>query len=659
MSKLVTAADVDAAAAAGRPFLATPADAIITPQAKDRARELGLTVGPLKQSSGLSAGVTTEAATGGNGSSDGTARPAQPRPQRVAEKALTGAGLFAAAIERQGIKTVFGLCGHLDVIFGALVERGIRLIDQRHEAAVIHAADGYSRTTNGLAVAVVTAGPGLANAIGGLVSAWEACTPLLIITGRNPLSTLHIGQSQDSDHPRAVREMTKWAETVVDPSRLGEYVDDACRIALSGRPGPVLLDIPADIQYPEVSERVAEEALGPLRRLPLNYPDPEAIDRAAGLLAEAEHPVVLAGGGAYRAGAGEPLRRLANEFNLPVFGKGTGRGLVDEDMVVGFPWPLAQHTIKDADVVMVVGARFNSAIGFAAPPRFREDTRFIQIDIDGADVGRNRPIEVAIVADAAVATEAIADALAQKGFRGWGRPVWVNDGLRQVIDRVDELGHDEGGPVHPLRMARELATRLPEDAIIVGDGANCLNWYKAELKVHRPGSWLDHEPFGAMGIGVPMALGAVAAEQDAARQSGRAERPVFLVTGDGAFGFFPTELATSARHRLPFFTMIANDGGWGANRNSQRRSLGRNVGVDLDQNRYELLAEALGAHGELAETPAEVGPAIDRALAAVAGGRSAVVNVIVDPESGTARGDDPLLQMVSFNRDWPRTAAGS
>ena len=158
-----------------------------------------------------------------------------------------------------------------------------------------------------------------------------------------------------------------------------------------------------------------------------------------------------------------------------------------------------------------------------------------------------------------------------------------------------------------------------------------------------------------MGVGTPLAIGAVAAEQDAAKAGLRDQRPVFLATGDGAFGFYAIELATASRHGLPFFAMVANDGGWGANRNSQRRSIGRNVGVELDQNRYDLLAESLNCHGELAESPPEVGPAMDRALKAVASGKPALVNVLVDPESGSERGSDKRLQYVTFNPAWPRT----
>ncbi len=320
----------------------------------------------------------------------------------------------------------------------------------------------------------------------------------------------------------------------------------------------------------------------------------------------------------------------------------------------GFPWPVAEPVASQADVVLVLGTRFNRGIGYGAPPVFDENVRFIQADIDGSKIGRNRPIAVPIVGDAALAAEALANALAKRGFN-YGGAKWINEALEDRLARVDEFGHEETGQLHPLRMARELQSRMPDNAIVIGDGANCVNWYKAIMKIGDGGAYFDHEPLGCMGVGTPLAIGAVAAEQDAAKAGLRDQRPVFLATGDGAFGFYAIELATASRHGLPFFAMVANDGGWGANRNSQRRSIGRNVGVELDQNRYDLLAESLNCHGELAESPPEVGPAMDRALKAVASGKPALVNILVDPESGSERGSDKRLQYVTFNPAWPRT----
>lgn len=559
---------------------------------------------------------------------------------------MIGAELMAQAIERQGVKTVFGLPGHLEPFFGALLDRHMRLIHMRHEAAVVTAADGYARMRRNIGVACVTAGPGLANALGGLATAFHACTPVLLFSGRNPFSVMDSGAIQEMDHPRAARSMTKWARTVHDPSRLAEYIDMACRIALSGRPGPVLLDVPRDVAVGQVDEEIATRSLGPLVRADKPVANSEAIHKAVDMLMEAEHPLIIAGSGAYWGHAGPGLQRLANEFRLPVMAKTSGRGLVPENLETGFSWALGHPATHQADVVMVVGSRMGSSIGFAAPPYFRDDARFIQIDIDGAEIGRNRPIEAPVVGDCGQAIEKIATELEHRRYK-IRDSAWLKRGMQEKLDRIDEVGRSESGQVHPLRMARELAARLPDDAVFVGDGANCLNWYKAILRIKCPAGYLDQEPFGSMGVGLPLAIGAVAALQETG-----SERTVFLGTGDGAFGQYLGELATASLHGLPIFIMVANDGAWGASRNNTLKAFGGTYGVELNQSRYDLVAKGLECHGELATSPKEVGPAFDRALQSVRAGKTALVNVLVDRDSGKLRVKDPLLQMVPFNTEW-------
>ncbi|TAK88603.1 MAG: thiamine pyrophosphate-binding protein [Betaproteobacteria bacterium] len=559
---------------------------------------------------------------------------------------MIGAELMARAIERQGVRTVFGLPGHLESFFGALQDRNLRLIHMRHESAVVLAADGYARARRGIGVACVTAGPGLANALGGLAAVYEACVPLLLICGRNPAYLAETAALQELDHPRAARPFTKWAQTVHDPSRLGEYIDMACRVALAGRPGPVLLDVPRDLAEAKVDAAIAAESLAPLVRVPRALADPAAIQRAADLLEQAKRPLVVAGSGAYWGAAGAGLRTLAHEHRMPVVAKSPARGLVSEDGRIGFSWPIANLGTRAADVVLVAGARLGSPISYAAPPYFDEHARFIQVDIDAAEIGRSRRIEVPVAGDCGPALEAIARELLERRYAPRD-PGWLGAALAERMARIDAAGRDEDGLVHPLRMARELAARMPAGSIFVGDGANCLNWYKGILQVREPGLWMDHEPFGSMGVGLPFAIGAMAAEQESA-----APRPVFLGTGDGALGQYVAELSSAALHRLPIFIMLANDASWGASREIALRLFGGTYGTDLVHSRYDLVARGLDCHGELARTPAEVGPAFERALAAVRAGKPALVNVLVDRESSGALRREPLLQMVPFNEAW-------
>jgi len=556
---------------------------------------------------------------------------------------MLGADLIAKAIARQGVGTVFGLPGHLESVFGALQREKIRLIHMRHESPCVLAADAYAQVRRGLGVACVTAGPGLANAVGGIASAFDNGSPVLIIAGRNPLRMLDARPMQELDHVRLVRSIVKWAQVVHDPSRLGEYVEMAARIALSGQPGPVLLEIPRDVANGEADDAIAAASLGPVLRAHAPAPATEDVERAAELLAGAQRPLIVAGAGAYWAGAGDELAALNRDFGIPVLLQGSARGLMPEDMETVFPWPVASMAAQQADVVLFAGCRIAGAIGFGTSPVFAADARFIQIDNEASEIGRNRPVEAPVAADCRRSLSAIAAALSGRApaARDAG---WVKAAVAPKLERIESAGRAEDGQVHPLRMARELVARMPRNALFVGDGANCNNWFKAIVRCSQSPGFIDHEPFGAMGVGLPHAIGAAAALQEAGE-----DRPVFLGTGDGAFGQYLGELATASLHGLPLFVMVANDGAWGSSRNITLHLFDGTYGVDFAQSRYDLVAEGLECHGETAATPAEVGPAFDRALAAVRAGRVAVVNVLVDPDSGLER-RDPMLQMITFNR---------
>ena len=556
---------------------------------------------------------------------------------------MLGADLMARAVERQGVRTVFGLPGHLEAFFGAVERRGMRLVHMRHESPVVLAADAYSQMRRSLGVACVTSGPGLANAVGGIASAYDAGSPVLVFAGRNPFAMLDARPQQELDHVRLVRSITKWAQVVHDPARLGEYIEMAARIATSGDPGPVLLEIPRDVAGATIDEAAAEASLGPVIRAHPPKPADEDVARAVALLAKAQRPLLVTGRGAYWSYAGDAVRRLNREFGLPVLLQGPSRGLIPEDFETVFPWPVGSIAAREADVVILAGCRMEGAIGFAAPPFFRADAQFIQIANDAGEIGRNRVVEAPIAADCRLALEAIADGLAAQRVAARDGS-WAKAAVEPRLAKIDAAGRAEEGQVHPLRMARELAQRMAPDALFVGDGANCNNWYKATLRIQSSPGFLDHEPFGAMGVGLPHAIGAAAAFQEDG-----IKREVFLGTGDGAFGQYLGELATASLHGLPIFVMVANDGSWGSSRNITLRMFNGTTGVDMNQSRYDVVAEGLECHGEFAQTPSEVGPAFDRAIAAMRSGKTAVVNVLVDRVASGDR-SDPMLQMISFNR---------
>lgn len=551
-----------------------------------------------------------------------------------------GGELVVRTLERHGVRTVFALTGgHIHPILDALLDHDIRLVDMRHEAAVVHSADAYARVAGTPGVAVVTAGPGVANAVAGLATAYESCSPLVVIAGDVNSREVDRGALQESDELRLVAPVTKWARRVGDVNRLQEYLSQAFAQARDGRPGPAFLSIASDV----IGALGPDDGRTPLAPPLKPHPAPEAVESACEVLAGAERPLLVAGSGArWSPGAGEALARLSRASGAPVLGKNLGRGVVAEDMEWGLPYDYARIAVPEADVVAVFGARLNWMLGFGRAPRFADDARLVRVDLVAEEIGRNRPADVAVVGDVASAARNLADRYVAAGHppkdRAWLKTVL--QGREEALATVDPARE---GSLHPLDTTRCLAEVLPEDAIVVGDGANILNWGKAVLRVHRPGSWLEHAPFGAMGVGIPFAIGARAAAEDVAAGDGSRPRPVYVLSGDGALGFFPMEMNTAVRHRLPFVAIVANDGGWGADRNTQLVRFGRNAGVDFGDVRNDEVARALGCSAFRVNSPEALREALRQPVAA---GQPCVIDAVTDPQAGAERRNKPMLEFV-------------
>ena len=417
----------------------------------------------------------------------------------------------------------------------------------------------------------------------------------------------------------------------------------AARKALSGRPGPVVLQVPQEFLSAAVTQ--ANELDAALTATPKPEASPESVQAAADLLAKARRPMIIAGSGAARGNAGQPLRALSKAYNIPVLANALGRGLVPEDDKLGWSWPIAQVAAKEADVVMWVGARMTQRLGYGISPRFSAKAKFIQIDIEPEEIGRNRPINVPIVGDAGAAVAAIGAAMKKKKAKARPEPRWLKKALKARLERIDELGREEGGPIHPYRLARELVARMPEDAIYIGDGADIQSWMHAILRIKQCPGFMDHYPLGSMGIGTPLALGAAAGAREIALETKTEPRPVVHVTGDGSFGFYPSEYNGAVLSGLKIVTLVSNDGAWGTERHGQLQALKRSVNTELGDVRYDLVAKGYGAEGEQVREVPELGPAIDRAFAAKG---PYVIDVVTDPMAGKVRKEDPRVQTIAF-----------
>ncbi len=465
------------------------------------------------------------------------------------QEARTGSAVISAMLRRLGIRTVFSLAGAAHYrLLDQLDQDGCAIITSRHEAATVLAADGYSRVTGRPGVAVIIAPQGIVNAVPGILGAWEACSPVLTLVVRQPLSQSEPEQPVDQDELLFARGITRWARTVHHVDRLGEYLDAAVRHATLGRQGPVVLAIPSDLlaartdlplpaQTACALPAVSQDDLGPL------------LER----LSRARRPMIIAGGGAFRARAQEGLARLA-ALGIPILTHGLGRGTVQEDLQTGFPWALAQVAAPLADLVVVAGARITQRFGYGRAPRFAAEAPFFEINLDPGAIGRNRPA-TGLVADAGLATRALADVLEASGAR-WD-PGWVREAMAARLARIDEVGRDDGGPIHPFQLLRPLQERLPATAIVCSDGADINNWASAILRLGPGNVFMDHYPSGMMGMVLPLAVGAAAAARE---QAGEEQpRETVLVTGDGSFGFYPMELHGAAQAGLRLKVIVSND----------------------------------------------------------------------------------------------------
>jgi acetolactate synthase-1/2/3 large subunit len=541
---------------------------------------------------------------------------------------IDGGELLVRMLERAGIDTLFTLHGgHLDAILQAAHDHGIRLVDTRHEQAAAHAADGWARTTGRPGVCVVTAGPGVTDAVTGVANAFLDCIPILVIGGASPLRDAETLPLQGGlDQVAMMQPITKWSHRITHTDRIPDLVAQALRVATTGRPGPVFLEVPIDVLFSRVDE---DRVVFPERIAPdaPPAPAPEAVDRAIELLAGAERPAILVGGGAWFSGSGSELIAFAERTGTPVFSNAKAHGLVPHDHALcggGFGSLVAlPHVGAGApDVVLLLGTRLGLFTGGRSTGMIPGDARLIQVDISGEEIGRNRDVDVGIVADcrsAVRAFNAAAEARSWPDHTAWTTAVsQVKGGHRMMFAQALE---SEKAPIHPYRLADAVRQTVGPDAIIVADGGETASWMDMVAEVPKGGHWLSHGYLGCLGTGMSFAIAAQVAHPN---------KQVVCIIGDGSVGLNFAEFDTMVRHGLPIVTVVNNDGQWGMSAHGQELIYGpdRHVVVDLGSARYEQAAAGFGCHAEYVVEPDELLPALRRALDA---GRPACVNVMTDP----------------------------
>lgn len=554
---------------------------------------------------------------------------------------LTGGQIVSRVLRANGINTVFSLAGttHTDVL-DPLDQDGFTIVPGRSENGTVGAADGYARVTGKCGVALIIADQGVPNAMAAIASAYHACSPVLVLVGwyAGP-DGVEVDYEIDNNTQPMVQSVCKWARTIPSVDRVHEYVSTAVKRALTGRRGPVVLQMPSSLMAAAIDTAEAMDA--PPTAAARASADPDMIDQAAALIAKTKTPLILAGGGARASRAGEAISELVTRFNIPILGNSQGRALVPEDGERSFNFSIGGRAAADADVMIVLGARLKGRLGYGLAPAYNKDAKFIQVDIVPEELGRNRHIDVPIVADVRSAVEQLVAALDARSFSGIPGEPWTKSLLSERMAYIDTIGRDDsGGPVHPYRIGHELMPRLPDDALLVQDGAQILGSVYATVRLQQ-GPVLDHYALGSMGIGTPLMVGGAAGVKELADETGTHPRRVVMITGDGAFGYFSNEIGSAKAMGLNPIVIVANDSAWGVEWAGHLDKLGRAVNTELNPTRFDLIAEAHGCLGLRVETATDLGPALDRAFAADV---PSLVDVVIDREATLALRADPNLR---------------
>ena len=525
-----------------------------------------------------------------------------------------GCDALLHSLKAAGVRRIFTLSGnHIMPVFDAALDSGIALIHTRHEASAVHMADAHARITGEVGIALVTGGPGHANAVSALYTAQMAEAPIVLLSGHAPSHQLGQGAFQEMRQAEMAAPVTKAAWTCAGPHAIAADIVRAIRLARSGRPGPVQLNLPTD----------ALELAADTPVLKADAFEPEAMPLTQAIavdlmqrLARAGRPLILAGPACMTRRGRALLAALEAASGVPVIGMESPRGIADASLGA-FAQMLAQ-----ADCVVLVGKRLDFTLKFGKAPAFPAAATVHQVDADLFEIERSRcalgeRLQITAVADAFAALSALTLAASTRATGAWLADVRAAIAYRPAA--WDTARSSAPGKLHPVQMLKPLQTLLDShpDAVLVCDGGEIGQWATACLRApHR----VINGVAGAIGAGLPYALAARCAEPDA---------PVVAVMGDGTVGFHIAEFDTALRYGLPFVSVVGNDARWNAEYQIQLRDFGagRLLGCELRPMRYDAVVQAFGGHGELVTEPEAMGPAVQRAQAS---GLPACLNVMIE-----------------------------
>jgi acetolactate synthase-1/2/3 large subunit len=534
---------------------------------------------------------------------------------------LRGADVVARSLHRIGCRRVFTLSGnHIMSIFDAALDAGIDLVHVRHEAAAVHMADAHGRLTGEAGIALVTGGPGHANAVGALYTALAAESPMVLLSGHAATWEIGRGGFQELRQAEMAKPVTKASWTAGSIESLGRDIGEAIRIALSGRRGPVHLSLPSDLLDARLDESaVTWPANGAATRETLGDADSAKI---LAFLAAAKRPLIFAGPQMSSTSGRDLLAKLEAATGTPAVILESPRGLADATL--GALPDLARR----ADLVVLLGKALDFSLKWAAAPSFAANLQVIAIDPDAELTARAQREKGEALLFAYIADPALAAAKLTAGAKQAGDTAWLAEARRARDARPAswrDVVSQTPGRLHPAEVFRTLRPFVERDpdAVLICDGGEFAQWGQSMLPVRRR---LVNGVAGAIGSSLSFALAARMVERKA---------PVFAVLGDGTIGFHIAEFETAVRRGLPFVAILGNDARWNAESEIQRRDYGANRmhGCELLPVHYDQVVKSFGGHGECVERAADLAAAIDRALTS---GKPACVNVMIESTAAPA-----------------------
>lgn len=534
----------------------------------------------------------------------------------------TAARAIARSLKARGVSRVHALCGgHIMPIWMALADEGIEIVDVRDERSAVYMAHASAAVSGRIGVALVTAGPGVTNAMTGIANAHMSRIPVLVMSGVPPRPQENRGALQDMSHVDLLRSITRYARTVRHGHAVLRELDHAIAAAHghAGEPGPSFIDFPVDVQRETIPEALlaTEQFRGGSR--PRVRPMEDDIIAAARAIAGAERPLVISGRGANAGRA--VLADFLTASGAAYLDTGETKGLLPE----AHPAHVAAMrgaAMQQADLVITLGRKLDFQLAYGSPAVFG-DAKFLRISDVAQELSDNRLGDFALLGDMAVTLEALTGQLRDMALADRGWLAGLRDGHVQrsekLVRSLAAAPLPEDGRIHPNRLLGELRRRLAPDAVVIADGGDFLSFARVALTSQ---TYLDPGPLGCIGMATPFAIGAAKAVPG---------RQVVAATGDGAFGFTAMEIDTAVRHKVPVMIVLSNNGSWAIEVRDQQENFGKVVGTELQFADYAAMARAFGMKAWRVTRHDEIGPALDAAFAALAQGEPVFIDAVTSP----------------------------